>query len=155
MRDQGLPLVVLGQPCQVCLLKARAFQARRHDSLRHLHIMVLQIGPGVTLAGRAVRRVLAGTGYMSPRLEQRFAAKFPGARTVEDDSPLAVLTDRELEVYRLIGHGETTRAIAERLGLSVKTIESHRERLQHKLTLATAAALVRSATRWVDAGEVG
>ena len=101
----------------------------------------------------AIRRVLDGEIYLSEKMSARFAAIYFGGRTLEDDSPLAVLSDRELEVFRLIGQGLGTREIAERLGLSPKTIESHREHLKQKLTLASGADLVRRATHWVDTGE--
>ena len=101
----------------------------------------------------AIRRVLDGGVYLSKKMSTRFAEKYLAGGSLEDDSPLAVLSDRELEVFRLIGQGRSTREIAERLHLSPKTIESHREHLKHKLTLHTAAALVRRATHWVDTGE--
>lgn len=100
----------------------------------------------------AIRRVLNGETYMSEKLEARFAEKFLGGRTLETDSPLAVLTDRELEVFRLIGQGQGTRQIAQRLRLSIKTIESYREHLKQKLTLESGAELARRATRWVETG---
>jgi DNA-binding CsgD family transcriptional regulator len=61
-----------------------------------------------------------------------------------------MLSDRELEVYQLLGAGRTTRQIAGALHLSVKTIETHRENLKHKLGLANATALVQHATTWVQ-----
>jgi DNA-binding NarL/FixJ family response regulator len=101
----------------------------------------------------AIQRVLEGKMHMSPKMEGRFAEKFLGGGATESGSPLDVLSDRELEVFRLIGRGESTRQIAECLGISVKTVESHRENLKGKLTLESGAALVRSAVLWVDTGE--
>ncbi|MCF7730834.1 MAG: response regulator transcription factor [Akkermansiaceae bacterium] len=101
----------------------------------------------------AIRRVLEGEIYLSEKIGARFAAKYLTGRTLKDDSPLAVLSDRELEVFRLIGQGLGTREIAARLFLSPKTIESHREHLKQKLSLASGTALVRRATHWVDTGE--
>ncbi len=101
----------------------------------------------------AIGSLLDGKMHMSSKMERLFAEKYLIGHTVEDGSPLDVLTDRELEVYRLIGRGEGTRQIAERLKLSVKTIESHREHLKAKLTLASGAALVQSAVHWVNTGE--
>jgi DNA-binding NarL/FixJ family response regulator len=63
-----------------------------------------------------------------------------------------VLTDRQLEVFRLIGQGRGTRRIAKRLHLSIKTIESHREHIKQKLTLESGAELVRRAIHWVETG---
>jgi DNA-binding NarL/FixJ family response regulator len=100
----------------------------------------------------AIRRVLNGEMYMSEKMVARFTARFLGGITLEKDSPLAVLTDRELDVFRLIGEGQSTREIAQQLHLSVKTIESYREHIKQKLTLESGAELVRHATLWVEAG---
>jgi DNA-binding NarL/FixJ family response regulator len=100
----------------------------------------------------AIRRVLNGETYLSEKAETRFAAKFLGGVTLEKDSPLAVLTDRELEVFRLIGQGRCTREIAQQLYLSVKTIESYREHIKQKLAFESGAELVRRATLWVEGG---
>ena len=101
----------------------------------------------------AIRRVLSGETYMSEKMRARFAEKFLGGPAAPKDSPLAVLTDRELEVFRLIGEGQGTRQIAQRLHLSIKTIESHRQHIKQKLTLESGAVLVRHASHWVDTGQ--
>ncbi len=101
----------------------------------------------------AIRRLLDGEMYMSEKMGARFAKNFLGVPTLEKDSPLAILTDRELEMFRLIGQGQGTRQIAQRLHLSIKTIESHREHIKRKLTLESGAELVRRATRWVETGQ--
>ncbi len=101
----------------------------------------------------AIRRVLSGETYMSDKLATRLATKFVGGQMLEDDSPLDVLSDRELEVFRLIGQGQGTRQIAQRLHLSIKTIESYREHIKQKLTLESGAELVRRATAWVETGQ--
>ena len=98
----------------------------------------------------AIRRVLNGETYLSEKARARFAEKFLGGATLEKDSPLAKLTDHELEVFRLIGTGRCTREIAQHLHLSVKTIESYREHIKQKLTLGSGAELVRRATLWVE-----
>lgn len=103
----------------------------------------------------AIRRVLGGGTYMSERLERRLAEKYLDGRTLPPDSPLDVLTDRELRVFRLIGEGLTARQIAAILKRSIKTIESHREHIKNKLALGSGAELVRSAVRWVETGRVG
>ena len=100
----------------------------------------------------AIRCVLNGETYMSEKTKARFAERFLGGATLEKDSPLAVLTDRELEVFRLIGEGLCTREIAQHLHLSVKTIESYREHIKQKLTLESGAELVRRAILWVEVG---
>ena len=100
----------------------------------------------------AIRRLLNGEMYLSEKIRARFADKFLAGRTLQEDSPVAVLTDRELEVFLLIGQGQGTRQIAHGLHLSIKTIESYREHIKQKLTLETAAELVRRATQWVESG---
>jgi len=100
----------------------------------------------------AIRSLLAGNTYMSDKLQARLATKFVGGRTLETESPLDALSDRELQVFRLIGQGRTTRQIAETLHLSIKTIESHREHIKQKLTLESAAELAQRATQWVETG---
>ena len=67
-----------------------------------------------------------------------------------NQSPLEVLSDRELEVFELTGQGLGTREIAERLHLSVKTVESYRARIKNKLNLGTAAELMQHAVQWVE-----
>lgn len=95
----------------------------------------------------AIRRVLEGEFHLSPRIYSRLLRGLI-ARHVPR-TPIASLSDRELEVFRLIGSGRTTRQIAESLALSVKTIESYRERLKTKLKLANAAELVVYAAHWM------
>ena len=102
----------------------------------------------------AMRGLLEGGTYMSPKLEARLAAKYVDGGALETSSPLEALSDRELQVFRLIGRGRTTRQIAETLNLSVKTIESHRAHIKSKLTLESSAELSQRATQWVE-GERG
>jgi DNA-binding NarL/FixJ family response regulator len=100
----------------------------------------------------AIRRLLAGETYMSAQLQARLAAKFVAGRTPDTDSPVDALSDRELQVFRLIGQGRTTRQIAETLTLSIKTIESHIEHIKHKLSIECATELGHRAMRWVQTG---
>jgi DNA-binding NarL/FixJ family response regulator len=100
----------------------------------------------------AIRRLLAGETYMSGTLEERLAARYVAGRTLATDSPLEVLSDRELQVFRLIGQGRSTRQIAEMLHLSIKTIETHREHIKQKLMVASATELAHRATHWVETG---
>jgi DNA-binding NarL/FixJ family response regulator len=100
----------------------------------------------------AIRRVLDGKTYMSAGLEQRLATKYIGGGSLETGSPLDALSDRELQVFRQIGLGRSTRQIAESLKLSIKTIESHREHIKQKLGLETTEALAQRATQWVETG---
>lgn len=100
----------------------------------------------------AIHRLLDGGWYMSDKLEEGFATKFVSGQTLGTESPLDVLSNRELQVFRLIGQGRTTRQIAATLTLSIKTIESHLEHIKRKLLLKSAAELAQRATQWVVSG---
>jgi DNA-binding NarL/FixJ family response regulator len=96
----------------------------------------------------AMRKVLSGGTYLS----RRMAARLEGRRAeggARPEEPVATLSDRELEVFSLIGQGLGTRDIAERLGLSIKTVETYREHIKNKLLLDTATELTRRAVAWV------
>ena len=103
----------------------------------------------------AIRRTLAGEKYMSEKLQRLLAERYVEGRTFETASPICALSDRELQVFRLIGQGRATRQIAESLTRSVKTIESHLEHIKNKLCIETAPELARRATLWVENGSIG
>lgn len=96
----------------------------------------------------AIRRVLAGEIYLSPRMSTRLLGQLASAAPGGDVSPISRLTDRELEVFTMIGRGLSTREIAEKLFLSVKTVEAHREHIKEKLGLRSSAELVRHAVQF-------
>ena len=99
---------------------------------------------------KAVRRVLNGGIYVSEEINERLLLGLAAGRQELAQSPLEVLSDRELEVFELTGRGLGTREIAERLHLSVKTVESYRARIKDKLNLKTAAELMQHAVQWVE-----
>ena len=99
----------------------------------------------------AVRQVLAGRVYVSEKMSARILDIFSGRRQAGAGSPVERLTDREFEVFQFIGRGESTREIAKRLHLSIKTVEVHRANIKAKLSLKTATDLMRFAIRWADA----
>ncbi|HUC85511.1 MAG TPA: response regulator transcription factor, partial [Candidatus Acidoferrales bacterium] len=99
---------------------------------------------------QAIRQVLAGQVYVSQKMSARILENFSGHQTGAADSPVRRLSDREFEVFQLIGQGVGTGEIASRLRLSVKTVEVHRANIKQKLNLATATELVRYAVRWLD-----
>lgn len=98
----------------------------------------------------AMRAVVAGRVWLSDRMTQRMLSAAVAGGDVAPASPLKRLTDRELEVFELIGHGSTTGEIAARLHLSVKTIESHKANIKRKLVLASGVELTRAAVAWVE-----
>jgi len=98
----------------------------------------------------AIRHVLAGKVYLSEAMSERLLKRSVGGqRNSGSRSPIDVLADRELEVFRLIGQGVKTADIAERLHLSVKTVETYRDRIRHKLGLSDGAALAHFAMQWL------
>jgi DNA-binding NarL/FixJ family response regulator len=98
----------------------------------------------------ALRRVLQGEVYLSERLGNRMLHTLVHGRASLTSSPVEVLSNRELEVFNLIGQGHGTRVIAEMLHLSIKTIESHRAHIKEKLHLQTASELVHHAIQWAQ-----
>lgn len=103
----------------------------------------------------ALRKALRGELQISGSANAALLQKFFGRLQSRSGSPLSVLSDRELEVFELIGNGKTTRQIAEALGLSVKTVDSHRMHIKEKLGVTTAPELVRRAVHHVEAGIAG
>jgi len=98
----------------------------------------------------ALRRVLRGEIYVSGDVRQRILLGIRSRRAESEASAVDRLSDRELEVFRLIGQGWSTRQIAERLHLSIKTIETYRAHIKDKLNLESATELVRYAVQWVE-----
>lgn len=96
----------------------------------------------------ALRRILGGGVYVSDRLTSKMLQRLVASPRHTDRPTLASLTDRELEVYNLIGEGYGTRQIASRLHLSVKTVESYQAHIKQKLSLQSARALVQHAIEW-------
>jgi DNA-binding NarL/FixJ family response regulator len=102
----------------------------------------------------ALRKVLKGEVYLSERLGNRMLHTLVNGRAPLTSSPVEELSDRELEVFNLIGQGHGTRPIAEKLHLSIKTIESHRAHIKEKLNLQNATELVHHAIQWVQSERV-
>jgi len=98
----------------------------------------------------ALRRVLSGEIYLSKRMANKMLQQFVGAPGIAQKFSIDRLSDRELEVFRLIGQGHGTRRIAEELRLSVKTVESYREHIKEKMTLSDASELVQHAIQWLQ-----
>jgi DNA-binding NarL/FixJ family response regulator len=101
----------------------------------------------------AIRAVLAGGIYVSQKISNLAVLKLAGKQPpagANDVASLQILTDRELQVFQLLGRGSGTKQIAGILGLSFKTIESHRENIKEKLELPDASALVHRAILWVQ-----
>jgi DNA-binding NarL/FixJ family response regulator len=102
----------------------------------------------------AIRQVLEGKTYLSERMRDRLVENQLRHRSADKASPLELLSDRELEVFQLIGRWRATDQIAQGLHLSVKTVEYYRQQIKLKLGLKNAIELSRYATEWVQRGPV-
>jgi DNA-binding NarL/FixJ family response regulator len=98
----------------------------------------------------AIRKVLAGGTYLSPRMQERALQRFAGDNAEASRSGVETLTDRELEVFELIGRGLSTREVGSQLKLSVSTVETYRAHLKEKLQLASGTELTHRAIEWVS-----
>jgi DNA-binding NarL/FixJ family response regulator len=98
---------------------------------------------------QAVRTVLSGKLYLSQTMTERMVHMAVGSKANGSLSPVDRLTDREIEIFEMIGRGLTSRQIARHLELSPKTIETHREHIKEKLELKNAMELTRHAVQWV------
>jgi len=95
-----------------------------------------------------LRRILSDEIYVSDRIANSMLRHYVRGANPSDHSPISDLTDRELEVFRLIGEGQGTRQIAEALHLSVKTVESYQAHIKEKLSVRSARELVQHAVEW-------
>jgi DNA-binding NarL/FixJ family response regulator len=98
----------------------------------------------------AIQSVLRGEMYLSRKMSSSMISKFMRGESEEPMSPLEILSDRELEVFQMLGQGKGTRQIAQDLELSIHTIQSFRNRIKEKLHLKTAPELVLHAINWVQ-----
>ncbi len=111
------------------------------------YIMKLRAADEIVLA---VRRVLRGGIFVSDEINERLLIGMATGRDLLSHSPVEVLSERELEVFEMLGNGQGTREIAEKLKLSRKTVESYRARIKAKLNLSNAAELMQHAVQWIE-----
>ncbi|HEY0947772.1 MAG TPA: response regulator transcription factor [Opitutaceae bacterium] len=97
----------------------------------------------------AIRRVLSGELFLSDRVKEKMVYRLVAMKPEAAKFPIDTLSDREMEVFKLLGNGYSTRQIAAQLNLSVKTIDSYREHLKIKLRLPDGASLVQHAIQWM------
>jgi DNA-binding NarL/FixJ family response regulator len=109
------------------------------------YIMKQESGPKILYA---IRQVLAGRIYLSRKMSARILEKVAGKNTKA--SAIERLTDREFEIFQLIGRGKSTAQIAKEVHLSTKTIEAHRAHVKEKLELKTMPELIAFASRWLE-----
>lgn len=111
---------------------------------------VMKDADGPTFLG-AIRTVLGGLRFMSPRLAEQVLGAFGAGRPRGSTaSPIEKLSDREFEVFRLFGEGRTAKEIAAKLNLSPKTVSVHRDHIKEKMGFETSAEMIRQAVRWVE-----
>src|SRR3974390_362043 len=103
----------------------------------------------------ALRRVLEGGIYVSEAVGNSMIQKFAAGGSYVSANPIDRLSNRELQILHMIGRGLSTRQAAEALNLSIKTVESHRQRIKRKLNLATGSQLVQYAVNWFSGREAG
>lgn len=110
------------------------------------YLMKMEAGDVIV---NAIRRILKGQIYLSEEINNKLLMGMMSGGQVGRSSPLEILSDRELEVFELIGNGSTTREIAERMHVSIKTVESYRTRIKTKLDISTGNELIKQAVQWV------
>jgi DNA-binding NarL/FixJ family response regulator len=98
----------------------------------------------------AIRRVLAGTIYLNDKIASHIISRLTARAGAVAATPAELLSDRELQVFDLIGHGLNTAEIATRLHVAVKTIETYRARIREKLRLMNGSELLQSAISWAS-----
>jgi DNA-binding NarL/FixJ family response regulator len=101
----------------------------------------------------AIRQVLSGEIYLSDKMAAKVLSKMARGREVHGRSSIERLADRELQVFKLIGHGRSTRQIADELHLDMKTIETYRSRIKSKLGIKDATELLQQAILWAHSGD--
>ncbi len=126
-----------------------------HDEAIYAERVLRAGGRGYVMKGEggqklmtAIHQVLSGGIFVSQNISAQILELFSGRRA--GTSPVEKLSDREFEVFQLIGQGRSTREIAAELHISIKTVEVHRVNIKEKLDLKTASELIHFAVRWVD-----
>jgi DNA-binding NarL/FixJ family response regulator len=137
--DPDLPVLVLSMHDEATYAE-RALRAGANG-----YIMKQEATENVLVA---LRRILRGEMYVSDRVANTMLRQIASGAGKPSQAPIARLSDRELEVFRLIGEGHGTRQIAEELHLSVKTVESYQAHIKEKLALQSARDLVQRAIEW-------
>ena len=141
--------------------KVRVLVLSMHDEMMFAERVLRSGARGYIMKGEAmstvltaIRRLVDGEIYLSDRMAKRMLANVANKRSEKDMLPVERLTDRELQVLELIGRGFGTSQIAEKLFLSVKTVETYRARIKEKLKLEDSGAMLQYAIQWVQSENV-
>jgi len=137
--NPDLPVLILSMHDEA-IYAERALRARANG-----YIMKQEATEKVLIA---LRRILNGDVYLSDRMSNKMLQQYIGGAPSMIQSRIASLSDRELEVFRLIGEGRATREIAEELHLSVKTVETYQAHIKEKLSLRSGRELIQHAIQW-------
>jgi len=136
-------ILVLSSHPETCIGE-RALQAGAHG--------FVQKSKGLETILRAIHTVAEGGPYFSEELSARLAQKYLGVGNSAGADPLEGLSNRELQVFRLLGSGQPTRVIAASLGISIKTVETYVDHLKRKLGVESGVALTHRAVQWMERG---
>jgi DNA-binding NarL/FixJ family response regulator len=137
--NPDLPVLILSMHDEA-IYAERALRARANG-----YIMKQEATEKVLVA---VRRILNGEVYLSERMSKKMLQQYIGGAPSMIQSRIASLSDRELEVFRMIGEGRGTREIAEELHLSIKTVETYQAHIKEKLALRSGRELIQHAIQW-------
>lgn len=140
-RDPDLKIVVVSRHDE-SLYAERVIRAGAKG-----YVMKLEAGDQLI---KAIKKILRGGIYVSDEVSEKLLMGMARGNKEMNSSPIDQLSDRELEVFEFTGKGNTTREIAEKLHLSVKTVESYRARIKTKLNLDNATELMMHAVKWVE-----
>ncbi len=143
--DIGAPILVISMH-EETLYAERALRAGANGYLRK--------DEAANRVVEGIRTVLAGEVFLSAAMNKRLLQRVAGVRGVESEEELALhtLSDREFEVFELIGKGMSSHTIGATLSISPKTVDAHRANIKRKLAVADAAELLRRAIRWAETG---
>ena len=144
--DPDLPVLILSMHDEA-IYAERALRARANG-----YIMKQEATEKVLVA---MRRILNGDLYLSDRMSNKMLQQFIGGAPSMIQSRISSLSDRELEVFCLIGEGRATREIAEKLHLSVKTVETYQAHIKEKLSLRSGRELIQHAIQWKISEKTG
>ncbi len=136
-------ILLLSSHPETCIAE-RALQAGAHG--------FVQKSRSLEMILRAIHTVAEGGSYFSEELSARLALKYLGVGKSAGTDPLEDLSNRELQVFRLIGSGQPTRVIAASLGISIKTVETYVDHLKRKLGVESGVALTHRAVQWMERG---
>lgn len=135
----------------------RTLVVSRHDEILYAERAIRAGAKGYVMKSEApqalvtaIRKILSGGIHVSPAINERLLQGIAAGQQSFNQSPSEALSGRELEVFEMTGRGLGTREIANRLNLSIKTVESYRARIKMKLNLTNAAELVQHAVQWSE-----